>query len=129
MGSCMSRAHPKKKVMIVDDDKGMRKLLKRILSGKGFEVVEIKNGEDCLTEIHKEKPCLVLLDRRMPDMDGWEILRKIKRDDQLKSIKVAMLTSINPTQDDMMREEFDMLEDYVVKPYVSVGYIKKLGDK
>jgi two-component system alkaline phosphatase synthesis response regulator PhoP len=129
MRSYMSRAPLKKKVMIVDDDKEMRKLLKRILSRRGFDVVEIENGEDCLTKIHKEKPCLVLLDRRMPDMDGWEVLRKIKEDDQLKSIKVAMLTSINLTQDDMMREEFDMLEDYVLKPYVTTGYIKKFGNK
>ena len=123
----MTAEVPKKKVMIVDDDCEMRKLVKKILSSKGFDVIEIENGKDCLTRIHEEKPCLVLLDRHMSDMDGWEVLRKIKLDDQLKSVKVVMLTSVNPSTDDIMKEEFDLLDDYVLKPSLGAKDIKRLG--
>lgn len=119
----------RKKVMIVEEDKETRRLLKRIFSKKGFDVVEMENGADCLTEIHNEKPCLVLLDRCMPDMDGWEVLRRIKEDDRLSSIKVAMLSSISPTTEDIMREEFDLLEDYVLKPRATSEHMKRPGNR
>jgi two-component system alkaline phosphatase synthesis response regulator PhoP len=125
MGDLMPTDAPRKKVMIVDNDHEMRELVKKILFSKGFDVIEIENGKDCLTRIHEEKPCLVLLNRRMSDMDGWEVLKRIKGDEQLKSIKVAMLTSVNPSTDDIMREEFDMLDDYVLKPNIGFKGPKK----
>jgi CheY-like chemotaxis protein len=115
-----------KKIMIVDDDEDMRRLLKRIFMERGFDVSEAESGEDCLRRISIEKPGLVLLDRCMPGMDGWEVLRRIKSDCRLRSIKVAMLTSFDPTAEEIMREEFDLLEDYILKPSFNLSFVEKI---
>lgn len=122
----MTRAFPKKKIMLVDDDEDIRRLLKRILGERGFDVCEAESGEDCLRRISTEKPSLVLLDRCMPGMDGWEVLRQIKSDRRLRSIKVAILTSIDPTAEEIMREEFDLLEDYVLKPSLNRSLMERI---
>lgn len=103
-------------IMVVDDDEDMRRLVKRVLEEKGATVIEARNGEECLEKLKELKPNIILLDVVMPGISGWDVLRKVKNDDSFKDIKVAMLTSIDPSVEEMMREEFDSLADYILKP-------------
>ncbi|MFC5793758.1 response regulator [Thalassorhabdus alkalitolerans] len=79
------------KILIVDDQYGIRVLLKEILHKDGYEVFQAANGMQALELAEKEKPDLVLLDMKIPGMDGIEILRRLKEKDQ--SIRVVMMTA------------------------------------
>jgi two-component system response regulator MprA len=67
----------KKRVLAVDDDELIRTMLSRVLSS-AYDVVVARNGEEALQEIRREKPDLVVLDLRMPVMDGWQLLDRLE---------------------------------------------------
>ena len=101
------------KILIVDDNPEMRALLTNFLKKKGFDAKAAVNGDQAIMEIKIERPRLVLLDERMPGMDGLLVLKKIKEIDT--SIKVAILTGVE--DDDIMREAMKFGAcDYLVKP-------------
>lgn len=101
------------RVLIVDDSPDVRTTLATFLKIRGFDVKDVINGEQALMEIKNEKPKLVLLDERMPGMDGLMVLRKIKEAD--RSIKVVMLSAIR--DEDIMQEASKLgASDYITKP-------------
>ncbi len=105
------------KVMIVDDEKEILEITKRMLEKEGIQVITANNGREALEILKKEKPDYIFLDIMMPEMDGWEVLRKIKEDPNLKDIPVAMLT-VKPITESIEREEFEKyIVDYVTKPF------------
>ncbi len=114
------------KVLVVDDEDDIRYLVRSLLETRGVDVVEAGSGEECLQILEKFSPDLILLDIMMPGIDGWEVLRRIKSNDDYKSIPVAMLTSVDPTVDDMMRDEFDGLVDYILKPSLHEDLLTKV---
>ncbi len=81
----------KKKVLIVDDQNGIRVLLVEVFSSEGYETFQASNGKLALDIVEKEKPDLVLLDMKIPGMDGLEILKHIKTIDS--EAKVIMMTA------------------------------------
>ncbi|GIQ69817.1 response regulator [Xylanibacillus composti] len=81
----------KKKVLIVDDQNGIRVLLVEVFSSEGYETFQASNGKLALEIVKKEKPDLVLLDMKIPGMDGLEILKHIKSIDS--DAKVIMMTA------------------------------------
>lgn len=117
------------KVLIVDDDPGVRYLVRKTLEERGIEVIEAENGEEALGNIKETRPDLVLLDVMMPGMSGWEVLRHIKSDENLSSIPVAMLSAVDPSVDDMMRAEFDEIVDYILKPGIDRGLLERFKSK
>ncbi|MFH1996575.1 MAG: response regulator [Candidatus Omnitrophota bacterium] len=101
-------------ILIVDDEVEIRRLLSTFLEKKGYEVTPVGSGEEALSGIKTKKPDLVLLDVRMPGMDGLMVLRNIKGIDE--SIKVIMLTAIQDK--DIAQEAFrEGARDYLVKPF------------
>jgi two-component system response regulator (stage 0 sporulation protein F) len=102
------------KILVVDDNQEMRVTLTTFLVMKGFDVKDAANADQALLEMKVEKPFLVLLDERMPGMDGLVALKKIKELDS--AIKVVMLTAI---QDRDVMEEAKKLGalDYITKPF------------
>ncbi len=85
-----------KKILIVDDELNMRKLLKEGLEefeDKGVELLLAKNGKDAIESIRAEKPELVILDVKMPGMDGFEVCNTIKNELGMKDVYVLMLTT------------------------------------
>jgi two-component system response regulator (stage 0 sporulation protein F) len=93
-----------KKVLIVDDQNGIRILLVEVFSVEGYDTFQASNGKIALEIVHKEKPDLVLLDMKIPGMDGLEILKHIKQIDE--SIKVIMMTAYGEL--DMIKEASDL---------------------
>lgn len=85
------------KIMAVDDEPDTIKLIERILKGAGHEFVGCSSGKGCLKKLKKEKPDLILLDVMMPEMDGWEVYRRIKKAN--KEQRVAFLTALRATDD------------------------------
>jgi DNA-binding response OmpR family regulator len=102
-------------ILVVDDEARMRKLIKDFLTKKGYKVLEAENGEKAL-EIFLEKKReikLVLLDVMMPEMDGWHVLRNIRRE---SCIPVIMLTAKGEENDELFGFELGA-DEYISKPF------------
>ena len=81
------------KILLVEDNEMNRDMLSRRLIKKGFEVVMAVDGQKGLDMATSESPDIILLDMSLPIMDGWEVARKLKADDNLKAIPVIALTA------------------------------------
>ena len=105
-----------KKIAVVEDNPDNRLLVQVILEPL-YEVVEYENGFAALEGLPKEKPDLVLLDISLPEMDGAEVLRRIRADAQLRTLPVIAITAHAMSGD---REKFIRagFNDYVTKPIV-----------
>jgi two-component system response regulator (stage 0 sporulation protein F) len=100
----------KKKVLLVDDDEGLRDFYREELEDEGDEVLTAINGKEALREVENEKPDLIVLDIVMPVMDGMEALGRILRKD--KRVSVILRSSHSVYQKDFMSRAADA---YIVK--------------
>ena len=110
----MQMAKMKKTILHIVDDEETRDAVKDILDGHGMRVVGAKNGNEGLKKAKELKPDLVLLDVMMPDMSGWDVFAKLKKDG-IKS-KVAFLTVIEGSGPRMKKLKEEGVSDYIVKP-------------
>ena len=104
----------KLKIMIVDDESRMRKLVKDFLSVKGFSVLEASNGEEAVDLFFEQKDiALIILDVMMPKMDGWETCRTIRKYSQ---VPIIMLTARSEERDEL--QGFNLgVDEYISKPF------------
>ena len=89
----IARASSGKKVLVVDDNPAGRELVRESLQDYASSITEAANGRDALEKLRTSLPDLVLLDIQMPEMDGYQVLREIRRDPALKSLRVVALTA------------------------------------
>ncbi len=101
------------KVLIVDDDEKLRKLLKEYLEDNGFKVVALADGSDVRKTLQKESPKIVILDIMLPGRDGLEVLKEIRMD---HAIPVIMLTAKGDPTDRIVGLELGA-DDYLPKPF------------
>ena len=106
----------KKKILVVDDEEDILHFLELVLREKGYEVVTAANGHDALTTAQIERPDLVLLDIMMPQMDGWEVLKLLRVDDETAHIPVAMLSARTEAKDRVQGLQEGAI-DYICKPF------------
>lgn len=104
------------RILIADDDPRNIRLLDFRLKSVGHEVIFATDGGEALEVTTKEKPDLVLLDIMMPVMDGFQVLRKLKSQEETKNIPVIMLTSKMQEKDIVFGLEAGAM-DYVTKPF------------
>lgn len=104
-----------KKILIVEDELAYLKLLRDQLGLKGYQVLEAVNGEEGLAIIKKEKPDMVLLDIRMPKMDGMTMLDLLRKDEAGKTVKVILLTNLEPDDKILKKVIEDLPLYYFVK--------------
>lgn len=116
---------PKQKILIVEDEESLLKLESILLTSKGFEVKGVSNGRAALEEIQKSQPDLVLLDIMLPEMDGFEVCKKIKEDPQTRDIPVIMLTA-KKTREDMEKGKEVGADCYITKPFKSAMVIETI---
>ena len=107
----------KRRVLCIEDEPEMIDLIRLILKRKGFEVMGAVGGQEGLDTVRREKPDLVLLDLMMPDVDGWEVYRQMKADDELKSIPVVVVTAKAQSIDKVLGLHIAKVDDYVTKPF------------
>ena len=107
----------KRRVLCIEDEPEMIDLIRLILERKGFEVMGAVGGQEGLDTVRREKPDLVLLDLMMPDVDGWEVYRQMKADDELKSIPVVVFTAKAQSIDKVLGLHIAKVDDYVTKPF------------
>ena len=102
------------KILVVDDEARMRKLVKDFLSVKGFSVLEASNGEEAVDLFFEQKDiALIILDVMMPKMDGWETCRTIRKYSQ---VPIIMLTARSEERDEL--QGFNLgVDEYISKPF------------
>ena len=88
-----------KNILIVEDDDFFREQIKKKLVSEGFEVLEAPNGERGVEVIEEKKPDLILLDLLLPNIDGFEVLLKIKANKEVASIPVIILSNLGQPED------------------------------
>jgi len=105
-----------KKILVVDDEDDILHFLELVLREKGYEVVTASGGHEALTKAQLERPDLVLLDIMMPQMDGWEVLKLLRVDEETADIPVAMLSARTEAKDRVQGLQEGAI-DYICKPF------------
>jgi two-component system response regulator PilR (NtrC family) len=101
------------RVLVVDDEPDAVELLREFLSGKGYQVITAADGEEALRQVKAERPHLILLDVRMPKLNGLEVLRRVREIDH--EVGVIMVTAVN--EEETGRQALQMgAFDYITKP-------------
>ena len=104
----------KLKVMVVDDEARMRKLVKDFLVKDNFNVIEAADGEEALGKFYEDKDiALILLDVMMPKMDGWQVVREIR---QFSKVPIIMLTARGDERDELLGFNLGV-DEYISKPF------------
>jgi PAS domain S-box-containing protein len=114
---------PSKRILVVEDEPDIAELIRYHLEGDGYKVTIAARGEEALTKVHQEKPGLITLDIRLPDIDGFEVLQRLKSDEETADIPVVIL-SIVPDREDGFRLG---AVDYVTKPIDAGRLLSAVG--
>lgn len=102
------------KILVVDDESRMRKLVSDFLSKKDYEVIEAENGEQAVDLFFQDKNIsLIILDVMMPKMDGWQVCREIR---QYSKVPIIMLTAKSDEKDELLGFELGV-DEYISKPF------------
>ena len=108
--------HMAHRILVVDDDKSIVKVLHGYLEQSGFIVLDAFDGETALHMLRREQPDLVILDLMMPDRDGWEVTRIVRADPVLAPTPVIMLTARVDDTDKIVGLDLGA-DDYITKPF------------
>lgn len=118
----MTSQNVRRRILVVDDEERMVRLIRLNLERDGFEVVEALNGREALEKLRDTTPDLVLLDVMMPDLDGFEVLQMIR---EISNVPVIMLTAKGEENDRVRGLELGA-DDYVVKPFSSRELVSRV---
>jgi two-component system KDP operon response regulator KdpE len=110
------------KILIIDDEDTTVDLLSILLTHKGFEVIKAYRAEEGLRKAYRTHPDLVLLDIMMPDMDGWEVCRRLR---ELSDMPIVFLTARTEIKDVVKGLEMGA-DDYIVKPHDNEELIARI---
>ena len=102
-----------RKILIVDDESGLRELVRINLEHEGYEVLQAENGAQSLEVVREQQPDMVIMDVMMPEMDGWEACRKLR---EFSQVPVLMLTARVQSQDIVTGLDSGA-DDYLLKPF------------
>ena len=86
-------------VLIVEDDDDVREFMELLLATSGYETMAASNGEEALEQMHRRRPCMVLLDMQMPRLDGWQFRAHQLRDPRIASVPVVCITAFHEPHD------------------------------
>jgi two-component system, OmpR family, alkaline phosphatase synthesis response regulator PhoP len=114
VGSATAKASTR--VLVVEDEQDVAELLRYHLTKEGYEVTLVGNGADALKRARESKPDLILLDIMVPQLNGWEVCRRLKKDPDLAQIPVIMVSGRVEEGDKVLGFEVGA-DDYVTKPF------------
>ncbi len=116
------------KILLVDDDKGIVEVIKNVLVGQNYEVITAYDGKEGLQKVENENPDLIVLDVRMPSMNGYEFIRTLREKRNIAG--KSMLPVIVLTAKEKMEEVFKLegAKGYLVKPVDPILLTKKIEE-
>lgn len=106
----------KKRILIIDDEQDLVEMLKLRLESVGYEILDAYDGKTGLDKAKEEKPDLILLDLMLPKMDGYQLCRILKFDEEYKRIPIIMLTA-RAQEKDKDQGMTCGADEYVAKPF------------
>lgn len=115
----------KKKILVVEDEESLLKLESILFSSKGYAVTGARDGGSALAELKREQPDLVVLDVMLPDLDGFEVCRRLKA--EYPALPVIMLTAKKSSLD-LERGRQAGADAYITKPFKSVKVLEVIED-
>jgi len=116
-----------RKILCVDDSTPDLINLEKIILGAGLLAITANSGKAALAKAKNDLPDLILMDVNMPDMDGYAVMRELKKDPALKSIPVVLITSKSQKADKMWAQ-MQGASGYVTKPYTSEQVLEQIRD-
>ena len=117
----------KKRILVVEDQEDNRRILRDLLTGAGFDLIEAENGEDAVAAAQTSRPDLILMDIQLPLLDGYEATRRIKADPNLKSIPIIVVTSYALSGDEN-KARLAGCDAYVAKPFSPRQLLAKIKE-
>lgn len=111
---------PKKKILLVEDDKALAQVYTSRLQLEGFDVKHVLNGEDALSTALEYKPDLIVLDAMMPVIPGFDVLDILRNTPETMNMRIIMLTALSQDKDKEMAKKLGA-DDYLVKSQVVIG--------
>lgn len=111
-----------KKILIIEDDKFLAKMLSRMLEANNYSVALASTGKEGLTKAASENPGLILLDIMLPDIDGFDVLKSLKGDEKTKKIPVVILSNLGQAEDIEQGRKLGA-DDYLVKSDLSLDEV------
>ncbi len=106
-------------VLIVEDEVNILKLVSVNLSSRGYEVSEAKNGRDALSQMRQDPPSLMVLDIKLPDISGWEVLQQMKRDPKIQTDFPVLIMTASITDAYIDLDSYPTVKEVLVKPFSS----------
>ncbi len=106
-----------RKIVCIDNETGMVDLLTLILKTYGFEGLGAGSGAEGLELIASAKPDVVLLDIMMPDMNGWDVYKRMKADEYMRTIPVIVVSALAQPIDIVLATKIARVDDYITKPF------------
>ncbi|MEX2598706.1 MAG: response regulator transcription factor [Dehalococcoidia bacterium] len=113
----------KQRILVVDDSEGIRLLLTEILASDGYETAAASNGAEGLRCLYSFRPDMVITDIAMPDMDGWDLLQRVR---EMTEVPVIMLSGLGE-EDDKVRGLRTGADDYIVKPILPGEFLARVN--
>ncbi|HDN80076.1 MAG: DNA-binding response regulator [Chloroflexi bacterium] len=111
------------KILVIDDNEELLRIIRKALEHKGFEVYTALSGKEGLKEFHHVVPDLVILDIMMPGMSGWEVCRELRR---ISSVPILMLTALGE-EEHKVRGLEEGADDYLVKPFSTAELVARIN--
>ena len=105
-----------RRVLVVEDEQDVAELIRYNLAKEGYDVILVGNGADALKRARENKPDVILLDIMVPQLNGWEVCRRLKQDPETRGIAVIMVTGRVEEGDKVLGFEMGA-DDYVTKPF------------
>lgn len=104
------------KILVVDDEEHIQELIKFNLENSGYKVICCGNGTDALKIARSEKPDLILLDVMLPGIDGYDVCKEIRKDNNISNLPIIMITAKSEELDKILGLELGA-DDYITKPF------------
>ncbi len=117
-----------KKILIADDNDDIRELLKTILFPLGHQILFAKDGAETYSICRREKPHLVILDIMMPFFSGYQVLRRLKKDEMFKPHPKIIILSAKSQPEDIKQAEMLGCDFYIVKPFSNEELVRKVEE-
>jgi len=114
-----------KKILVVDDEPNIIKVLESRLSHSGYDIITAVDGKTCLKKAKDEKPDLILLDIILPGLNGFEVCKHLKKDKETKDIPIIMLTSL-AGEKDLSKGLEEGASCFITKPFNPVDLLYEI---
>lgn len=115
------------KLLLVEDDVMLVEMMKMSLEAQGYQVITAENGKDGAFKAISEKPDLILADLMMPELDGFEMIKLIRSNSDLKDTPIICVTALG-REEDIEKAKDAGATDYITKPYVASDLVEKIQE-